>query len=345
LAATCEVMRLDAATLPAWRRLYARLDHRCIYASPDYIRFLARHYGDQAELFTYAEGDRLVYYPYFRRAIGGPHGSGRCDFHSSWYYGGPYGAGPAADEGFLERFRGAFAEHARAVGCVSEFVRFDPNAGNEALLCDDATVFDRETVYVDLRLGRDEIWRQFDQSNRWAINRAKREGIRIEVREVDDETLWQRFVTVYDDEMVRKNAPEHLRFGTDFFETLRRTLAANLRLVVAASGETVCGAHLVIFDDTTAYAYLSATAQAFWSTQVNNLMWSEAIWWALGAGKQRYDLQGGRPGVFRFKSHFSKTRGRFFVRRKVHDRDAYDALTAAAGRDGANDFFPAYRAP
>jgi hypothetical protein len=355
LNADCQILPLDGRTFPAWAAAFATLERRCIYASPDYISVLQRHYGDAAELFLYAEGERLVYFPYFKRALGSIAGPGvaggqfgaRFDISSSWYYGGPYHRG-RMDDGLAQRFRLAFDDHAAASGCVCLFVRFDPNAGNERLFDGDATAFERESVYVDLRLGRDNIWRQFNQSNRWGINRAKRDGIGVVIREVDHEESWTRFLAVYGDEMKRKNAPLHLRFDADFFETLRNRMKHNLRLAVAVAGSTICGAHLIIFDERTAYAYLSATAYEFWSTQVNNLMWSEAIWWALEAGKERYDLQGGRPGVFKFKSHFSRTRGQFYVRRKIYDRPAYDALTAAVGasnRKPAGDYFPAYRAP
>ena len=107
------------------------------------------------------------------------------------------------------------------------------------------------------------------------------------------------------------------------------------------------GAGLIIFDEQTAYIFLSASTFAAWGLRVNYLISADAIFWALDHGKSCYDLQGGRPGVFAFKSHFSPRRGRFHTLKAVHDKVLFDLLVAhnkpAAGAgDAGPDWFPSY---
>ena len=142
---------------------------------------------------------------------------------------------------------------------------------------------------------------------------------------------------------MRKNAPPHLRFDEAFFLRLRAALPNNLCLLAAMKGDEMCGAHLIIYDETNAFAFLSATALAYWRTQVNNLLWADAIFWAMEQGRKRYDLQGGREGVFKFKAHFSPTRGKFYTLNAVHDRALFEQLVACnAAADAHSDRFPPY---
>jgi hypothetical protein len=342
--------------LPVWESYYYGLKARCIYGHPSYVAFLAGLYGDPAELFVYDEENCYVYYPYFKRALDKfalkiPDGidlAGRVDFHSSWYYGGPLPSAIDLPSGFSMRFREAFADHARRCGCVTEFIRFDPNLENHRLYPAENVSFNRETVYVDLA-GRthDAVWQEFDSPGRRGINRARREGIVVVPRSPEEIDFWTRFAAIYADEMVRKNAPDRLRFDETFFHGLRMALPHNLCLMTAMMGEEMCGAHLIIFDETNAFIFLSATAFDSWGTRVNNLMFAEAIFWAQDHGKGRYDLQGGRPGVFRFKSHFSPKRGRFSTLNAVHDRALFELLVAhnrrpAGSGETAGERFPPY---
>jgi hypothetical protein len=343
------VLRDSPEELPGWQSFYSRLSgRRCVYSDPAYIAFLSREYGHPAELFIYEDDETFLYYPYFKRSLAGLKTrsgidlTGRFDVYSSWYYGGPLASAPVSPDS-VAKFRTAFRDHARRAGCVTEFVRLDPNLGNKVLFMPDEVSFNRETVYVDLAKSRETLWKEFDQSNRWGVNRARREGIVIAPRPASDSDSWTRFSAIYADEMVRKNAPAHLRFNEAFFHRLRGTLPDNVCLLAALRGKEMCGAHLIIFDEINAFAFLSATAAAYWPTQVNNLLWAEAIFWAQDQGKKRYDLQGGRAGVFKFKSHFSTTRGKFFTVNAVHDRPLYEELIAAnAPAPESMEKFPPY---
>ena len=163
--------------LSPWQFYYDRLvGCRSIYNHPAYVAFLASVYGDPAELFVYDEGDRCVYYPYFKRALdklglkvpGGVKLAGRVDFHSSWYYGGPLPSAADLPSNFFGHFVEAFADHAQRAGCVTEFIRFDPNLQNQRLYPLATVSFNRESVYVDLA-GRtaEAIWKEFDPTGRY----------------------------------------------------------------------------------------------------------------------------------------------------------------------------------
>ena len=352
MSGSFKVYPLDTSTKTIWQDYFDRLAYKNVYSTPDYVEFLAWHYGDEAELVVYEDGDDFIYYPYFKKNLSKLDFAstsqmdldGRYHIHSSWYYGGPLASGPAVDTRLAEGFFRCFCEYAIEQGFVSEFIRFDANVKNHCLYPTDEVAFDRETVFVDLTKERDDIWRDFNQSNRWAVKRAQRDGVRINIRGPDETEYWHRFAEIYHSEMVRKNAPAHLYFDRSFFDRLRADLAEHLVLVTSSLDGEMCGAVILIFGDIHSFGYLSATEPRFWPSQVNNLAWTESIWWSKEQGFHRFDLMGGRPGVFKYKSHFSKSRGQFYVRKAVYDSACYQALCDANNRpaDDLATHFPSY---
>ena len=339
-----------------WQRYYDRLPVKNVYALPKYIKFLEWHYGDEALLFVYGDEDSFVYFPHFRKRLddrdllpsAGMKLRDRCHIHSSWYYGGPLTNPVDPDKSFRSAFFGAWSEYTRGSGAVTEFVRFDANLGNQSLFPESEVAYDRETVFVDLSQDDEAIWMGFNQSNRWAVNRARRDGVEITVRAADEGEYWATFAAVYHSEMERKQAPPHLFFDRGYFDRLRTDLADNVCLVVSSVDSEMCGGVILIFGERHCFGFLSATHPKYWKSQVNNLGWAESVWWAKAQGFEVFDLMGGRPGVFKFKSHFSKARGRFFVRKAVHDSQLFEELMTVSrrARESAQENgeapFPAY---
>jgi len=349
-----KVLESDEDSLGEWCEYFERLPLKNPYSMPAYIKFLEWHYGDRAHLFLYEEDDGFVYFPYFTRRLDELDGPGtdaaalrgRCHIHSSWYYGGPLASRPFPDHGSRRGFFEAWVAHARAAGAITELTRFDANLANHELMPQGEWEFDRPTVYVNLEKGAERIWSEFNQSNRWAVKRARRDGASVTFRPADDDASWHRFSEIYHSEMIRKDAPAHLYFGREYFDELRTRLPDNMVLALSSIGEQVCGGLILFVDDVHCSVFLSATDPRFWKSQVNNLGWTEAIWWAKERGLRIFDLMGGRPGVFKYKSHFSPDRARFHVRKAVYDRALYDRLVSARGQSGSAgeqmQQFPAY---
>jgi len=344
-----------AAQMQTWQGFYRRLAHKSIYHRPDYIAVLERLYGTAARCLVFGDDSGFVYYPFFLRPLdklGFAASSGldlghRFDIISSWYYGGPlWGGSHRPDPRVVEGFARAFGDYCRQAGIVSEFVRFDPNAGNHLLAEGSWPLrFKWETVYVDLTKGAEAVWEGYQGRCRTAVRRAQKAGVRAAI--VTPDTFLDSFIAIYNEEMDRKDAPVHYLFPRSFFEDLFRTLKENAVLFMVFVGEEIAGGSICLWEpEATAFDYLTASLPRFWPLQINNLLLHEVIGWCARSGARRYDFHGGRTGVSFFKASFSDLRGAFHVAEVVHDPGFYDLLTRTAmakGAIGDSSFFPAYR--
>lgn len=366
-----ETRTFTADDRDAWREYYDRLEDAGPYHDPDYLALLAGNFEFEAEAarcFVLEAGDEFVYYPYLRRPLStlswaGESAAGAepdqggggvaavdppvdlaayADIVASWYYGGPV-LSPGADEQLADGFADAFGSHCQAENVVAEFVRFDPNLANHADFEAMDPQFNRETVPVDLTRSVAEIRESYEDRNDRAIRQAEETDLVVEP--TTDPADVAAFHAIYADAMDAKDADPHYRFTESFFADLvgREDLAT---LLVVRLDDTVVGGFIAVHDDRVGHHYLSASEPDYWDMRVNNLLFHEVVVHMRETGREVFDFQGGRPGVFKFKKGFSPDRREFYIGRRTHLPDVYDDLVAAAstaGVDTDSGYFPAYR--
>ena len=344
---------LTTAEMDEWRAQYERIDSPSPYHSPAYLELLAgnfEHDEERAEAFVYEADGEVVYYPYLRRPLSTLPFAGDCDVDlsglsdivSSWYYGGPI-ATPGVDEDIAAGFAEAFSERCRERGVVAEFVRFDPNAENHDRFEVLDPIHNRQTVPVDLSGTPEDVWEGYEGRNQRAIKQAQDTPLVVE-RSRDAADV-ERFHDIYSNAMAARDASEHYRFERSYFEDLlaEPDLAS---LFVTRHEGTVVGGFITVHDERIAHHFLSASNPDYWDLRLNNLMYHEVVTAMQASGRETFDFQGGRPGVFDFKKGFSPLRGEFYIGKRVHDEGTYDALVesaADAGLDTDSGYFPAYR--
>ncbi|GAB3411974.1 hypothetical protein GCM10027435_04250 [Haloparvum alkalitolerans] len=339
--------------LNEWQELYDSLEHAGSYHDPRYMSLLAGGFEQEsefAEAFVYTTDDAFVYYPYIRRTLSelpfevdDIDGVEYSDIVSSWYYGGPV-ASVGADEDTVDAFLEEFSDYCRRENIVSEFVRFDPNLENHETFEALDPSFNRETVRVDLTQSLDDIWDDFEKRNRNAIRQAQETDIVVEPTTDPDD--YAAFHDIYTDAMKAQDAAKHYRFPLSFFEALLAEDDLATLSVARYEGEVI-GGSFVVHDDDIAHDYLRASDPDYWDLRVNNLICYESLMEMRRTGRELFDFQGGRPGVFKFKRGFSESgRGEFHIAKQVHIDDVYDTLVDAAsdsGVDTESGYFPAYR--
>jgi hypothetical protein len=346
-----ESICLSASELDDWWTYYDRAGKPGPYHRPDYLQLLTGHFehdDEQPELFVLDDGDDLVYYPYIRRSLesvpftedADTDLAAYDDIVSSWYWGGPFTS--RKDGELCERFTEAFNAHCRAENIVAEFLRFDPNEENhERFECLEPS-FNRETVWVDLSAETDALWDGFEKRNRNAIRQAQ--DTAIEVTPATDRENYLAFHDIYSNAMDAKDASNHYRFDVEFFVDL---LGSDLgTLLIATYEDDVIGGSMLVHDERIAHDYLRASNPDYWDMRVNNLLCYEAMMHMRETGRERFDFQGGRPGVFKFKKSFSPDRGELYLGRVRHMPEVYDDLVAQAedaGIETDSGYFPAYR--
>ena len=336
--------------LEEWQQYYDRLDVGP-YHSPAYLDFIAGRLEREtrAELVIVESDNEFVYYPYLIRPLSSLEYADEVDLDltqfadiiSSWYYGGPI----PSDEGsgIRGRFANQFSEYCRKEGFIAEFIRFDPNEQNHTEFPNLEPTFNRETVWVDLTQSEAAIWDGFETRNRNAIRQARDARITIE-----SSWSWndvEAFHTINSNAMEAKGASEQYRFSLTFFRDLLED--SNLSSFLVARYENdVIGGSVIVHDEKVAHDYLRASNPHYWDKRVNNLLCYEAILHMRESDRVRFDFQGGRPGVFKFKKSFSPNRGDFYVAKRIHDQEKYDRLVNTAKRNGVDtttEYFPNYR--
>lgn len=352
-----ELLRCNEKELKEWWKYFAKLGTKGVYHQPDYVKFLQEHYYEdsEAELFVCGNEDEFIYYPYFKRSLATlPLKTRKIDLSryydivSSWYYGGPLiCASPGNKDLIAEHFVSYFNTHCRKSNIVTSFDRLDPNLKNHKIYERKEGVLtqNRLTVYVDLTEDEETIWRELGESCKRNLRKAGRSNLEIvkyqSPRDIRD--FWE----IYDGEMVRKNAVQRLRFPRKSFEELFTLLPGNADLLLAKSDGRVVGGFIIAHNKEIAHHFLSASLPEVRGERVNELLYYSVILHAKKMGCRIFDFQGGREGVFRFKSKFSQDRGEFYTYSMVWDQEIYECLVKAAEEEGAdpdNDYFPRYRA-
>jgi serine/alanine adding enzyme len=307
---------LDAA---GYERAWEAGGDRDPYFHPRYLEAAA--VLEDAEPAAFAHGGLL--HAFLVR----PLPDGACDLTTPYGYGGPQGSA----DGWREAFRAACAE--RRV--VSEFIRFHPLRGNQASAGADVTLRHvQDTVTVDVAQDDDALLAQMASAGRTAVRKALRGG--VDPRPSHD---LGRFRDMYLDTMRRVGAEESYLFPAAFFERLER-LGDGVLLLDAG-----CAAGLFLVGGGAMHYFLSASTDEGRALSATNAVLFAAMRHCREAGLATLHLGGGLTdgdSLQRFKQSMGAGRTPFSIGTAVHDRAAYDELSAATG--GSDDGrFPAYR--
>jgi lipid II:glycine glycyltransferase (peptidoglycan interpeptide bridge formation enzyme) len=205
-----------------------------------------------------------------------------------------------------------------------------------------------DNVVVDLSRSPEDQWRTYEHKVRKNVNKARRAGLRVEVREEFSDV--DTFVAIYHGTMQRRDAAHSHYFERDYFTRIRDDLAGSYWVAnVLDNEDRTVSTELVLVSDRQCYSFLGGTVQEAFPMAPNDLLKHEVIVHAAERGLAGYVLGGGlKPGdgIFRYKRAFDpKGVVPFEGVRLTSDLAAYNAL--CANRPGSNwgSFFPAYRAP
>jgi hypothetical protein len=293
------------------------------YFRPAFLRAAAL--AEEAEMAAFGDGELL--YPFLVRPLPG----GRCDITSAYGFGGPFGTGRP---GWRKAFRNVCAER----GVVSEFVRFHPVRGNQALAGDDLTLSHiQEMVVLDLDGDDDELVRRMVPQARNKLRKALRAGLAAEPSR-DLERFWR----MYTEAMRAVGARESYLFGLEYFEALDG-LGDGLLMLDAGQA-----AALFLSGAGAMHYFLAASTAEGRRNAAANLVIYEAMRRARDGGVEVLNLGGGlRDGdaLQDFKQSFGPGRAPYHVGSAVHDEEAYRELAEQAGVAVDDDYFPAYRKP
>ncbi|MEV0427399.1 GNAT family N-acetyltransferase [Micromonospora sp. NPDC050495] len=338
-----------------WRAVHEAWAEREVCAHPGYVRLFATERDEPLAAYARTRNG-FVLYPFLLRPVDAPHLSDCATpaYDITSPYGGSGGAfHEGVDEVEAKEFWLAFDEFCRSRRVVSEFCRL--HLFPDQLLPYPGRVQPRlVNVVRDLHTAPDQMWREFEHKVRKNVNRARREGVTVEVDESADHL--DDFLRIYQATMHRRQAADGYHFPRSFFTSLLRDLPGQAVLFHAWHAGRVVSTELVLVSGRNMYSFLGGTDEEAFDLRPNDLLKFEIFHWGRQQGRSRFILGGGYTpddGIFRYKRAFAPdnlvtySTGSRVLDQARYDRLARDhhaeAIRLDPGWQPDPSFFPQYR--
>ena len=322
------------------------------YHVPNYLRVAAAEEGSRATAFVGRDDRTSLLVPILLRELPEtpPDPRLRCDGESPYGYGSPLLVGkPSAQPAgrLLTQLQGT----ANEIGMVSAFLRLHPLLPLPEYFLDGlGTVLTHgPTVYIDLRLSAEQVWREMRSNHRNDINKLKRKGF---LTLHNDWDRYQDFVEIYGETMGRVGASESYMFSRSYFTELKERLSGTLHLFAAVDSNGCTAAAGLFFERCGIIQYhLGGTSPEYLPLSPAKLMFDAVRRWGQESGHEILHFGGGvgarEDSLFRFKAGFGRGRGLYRTARLIFDPTGYDQLVRQRRRRTRSSdpsYFPLYRA-
>jgi UDP-N-acetylbacillosamine alanyltransferase len=295
-----------------------------VYYNKDYISLYLKKNESIFE-FKLNEGSNFFYNISIKRPIN-QIGSvvmedGYFDLESAYGYGGYYTN--SQDKEFIRRALEAYKKKCIKERIVAEFIRFHPfntfPISNASTL--NFCTYDRDVVYVDLSLTKDERWSAYSKKTRNLLRHCDRQLSFGKSGSLSD------FSKLYSQTMQRNNAQDFYYFGDEYYQDIAKKLLASLFSV--SVNKRIVSSGFFMFSDIFAHYHLSANDYEMRHYNANYYLLDQLFEEAKGLGKSFFLLGGGvtpceTDSLLRFKKKFSKLTKKFYIGGNIYDLDIYN---------------------
>ena len=247
-----------------------------------------------------------------------------------------------------EYFKESIIKYFKKNNIVSCFSRLHPIFKNENILGGFGELISlNKTIAIDLRIPIEEQRKKYRKSNKYEINKLKKENYTVEVAKTNQET--DAFIDIYNETMTRVKANKNYFFDRDYFYSFLNNPCFNSRLLLAKNeGAVVAGAIFTITNNIMQY-HLAGTKYEYIRKTPMKLILDEARLLGNELNLDFLHLGGGVGGsdddsLYKFKSGFSDYNFIFKIWRLIVNQDLYITLVNDKNVDKKSSFFPLYRA-
>jgi FemAB-related protein (PEP-CTERM system-associated) len=186
--------------------------------------------------------------------------------------------------------------------------------------CDDAmaTKQHKVTMILDLKKNEEEQWRCLDAKVRNQVRKAEKNGLRIVMGGAE---LLDGFYEVFCRNMRDLGTPV---YGRNFFSNVMEEFPDSTRILsVVHDGKTIASALMTWFRDTLEVPWASSNRD-FRQMCPNNLLYWEAIRFAIGIGARTFDFGRSTPdeGTYNFKKQWGARPVQLYWQYLLRDGDA-----------------------
>jgi len=259
-------------------------------------------------------------------------------------------------DAFMDKALTTLKEEMASQKIATGFLRMHPLLQNQnSVLNHHGTVVQHgETIWLDLTLPNEELWRQTRKQTRNAINRLTAQGL---TSRVDNSfTHYGYFRKIYYKTMNQADAANWYYFNEAYFQQLRDSLGKHLSLAIVEDGDgRICAGALFTETNGLVQYHLAATASDHPYRESMKLLLHFARTWFKERGNRAMHLGGGlsaeHDSLFLFKSGFSKLRSPFHTWRTIFNenlyREAIQCWEEKSGRQAGDitKYFPPYHLP
>ena len=295
-----------------------------VYYQRDYLALYLEK-GQSIFEFNYKENDNFFYNIAIKRPI---NQIGNIvleeeyfDLETAYGYGGYYTN--SKDKKFIERAFNVYKERCIDEKIIAEFIRFHPfndfplNNKDFLSFCN----HDRDIVYVDLSLTKDERWSTYSKTTRNSLRHCEKQ-LSFEMNDNLD-----GFTSLYNETMRKNNAQDFYYFSKEYYQNITQKSLATL-FSVSIKGQTLSSG-LFMFGDIFAHYHLAANNYKMRQYNANYYLLDELFEEAKKLGKKYFILGGGstsldKDTLLQFKKKFSKQTQKFYIGGNIYNQDVYN---------------------
>lgn len=302
-----------------------------IYYTPEYYSLYERNGDGQAMCFVFESQGDVAIYPFLMNSInelGYSLDKEYFDIQGAYGYNGVLSSTYTSK--FIDAFYISFNEYCAKNNIVAEFIRYNPVLKNQQFRCRDTTLlFDRKTVVVDLRNGKEDLWFGLQVTTRKQIKRCKaRYNIEVKIKESGKEHF-RDFLNIYNESMDRVNSSQFLRFNEDYFNNLFNI--NNLVQFIAFDGDNPIAYITAFVHGEYMHGHLGGTLNDYVKYSVFSSLYWEMIRFGLTKNLKYLHVGGGitnatDDALFNYKKHFSDQELDFYIGKRIYRPDIYSEL-------------------
>ncbi len=342
---------LEDSTPKRWDDIVTSFHNYDVYYLSGYVKAFKLN-GDGEPLLIYAQynGTRCIIVV-FKRAI-----ETNISDVSLYDLITPYGYG-----GFL--FDGNDNEHNKQIifneifnylkdaNVISLFIRWHPILSN---VLQSKNIIESINIgsTIDMQLSdKETIWNNFTSKNRNTIRNAIKKGVII--KQSDSIDLFDTFVNIYNETMLRDNASKYYYFPKDFYTSIARDMKGKYTIFYANLDNQIISMSIIIYANRFMHYHLSGTKSSYRNYNPTNLLLYEAAQWGHSKGFTNFHLGGGvgatEDNLYKFKKAFNRNlSNEFCISKIIINHDIYSRLVnermlVDKAFDLDSSFFPLYR--
>ncbi|MDK6864083.1 GNAT family N-acetyltransferase [Nosocomiicoccus ampullae] len=270
------------------------------------------------------------------------------DIISPYGYGGPIINSCTNYELLIDEFAEYLSNYCAKNNIISEFVRFHPILENNK---DFDKIYyleySRNTVGTNLKDYTDPFQEEFSKSTRKQIRKALKNGITYEI--LDSSDSLSKFLEIYYATMNHRDSKEFYYFSEQYFINLISKFKKNIVLVEVKYEGKIISMGFYFKYNNYLHAHLSGTLPEYLSLSPAYIIKYAITEWGKAHGYDLIHHGGGLSNnkddnLYKFKKRFGQnTEFKFYVGKRIWNREIYNKLCEINNVDVNSEFFPAYR--